>query len=708
MKLLFFYYICWELTKFVNKMKKITLILSLFFCFGGVVFAQNKSGDRVVFGKTIKPENISPSGYIKCASNEYEQYLREQNPKMETREQFENWMAQKIEEQKAMSQTGGIIYIPVVVHVIHNGDAYGVNENITDEQVQSQITVMTNDFRRKVGTPGYNTNPVGADTQIEFVLAKVDPNGNPTNGINRVNLCQDSWSTNDINSIVKPATIWDPTLYMNMWSVNFTDSTLLGYAQFPSSSGLAGLNASGGAANTDGVVANYTTFGSRLLVPSGNYAGTQYDEGRTMTHEVGHFLGLRHLWGDGDCTASDYCNDTPSCDADYYSGEGTGGCTSPTQCTEPRQTENYMDYSDDSCMNIYTADQKTRITTVMNNSPRRSTLKTSQKDVAIALFANDAEVIIENVCGAATPTCAVPNPASPAKKIMLYNRGTATMTSADISYNINGGTNYVHNWTGSLAPNKYAVITLANTSVNGTLNTSVTAVNGGADARATNNTAAKTFGSAGLAYANTTTFTFNLVGDRYGSEISWKLKNAAGTPLYSGGPYTDAGSNGTQVLVNNASWVLPASGCYYLTITDIFGDGLYDGVGQGYYTVTGGATTVVNVPDFVDLGNPDDTVITKVSYFTNNVALNNDSFSLIEDVTLYPNPSKDFFTIDVPVGVARNGKVEIYNNIGQQVFVKTVSSDNDLTINASSLSNGVYLINLNLDGATKSLRFIKE
>lgn len=279
-------------------MKKITLILSLFICFSSVVFAQNKSGDRTVFGKKVDPKNITPSGHIRCATTEYEQYLREQNPKRESVEQFENWMAQKIEEQKAIqqvaSQSGGIIYIPVVVHVIHNGDAYGTNENITDEQVQSQITVMNQDFRKMSGTPGFNSNPIGADTQIEFVLAKVDPNGNPTNGINRINLCENSWSTADIDAIVKPTTIWNATLYMNMWSVNFTDGSLLGYAQFPESS-LAGMSTAAQSASTDGVVAGYRFFGSSALTTGAFQA--PFDRGRTMTHEVGHFVGLRHIWG---------------------------------------------------------------------------------------------------------------------------------------------------------------------------------------------------------------------------------------------------------------------------------------------------------------------------------------------------------------------------------------------------------------------------
>jgi hypothetical protein len=693
-------------------MKKITLILSLFICFGSVVFAQNKVNERTVFGKKVNPENITPSGHIRCASTEYEQYLRELNPELESREQFENWISQKIKGQLnnpvVYSQGGGIVYIPVVVHVIHNGDAYGTNENITDEQVQSQITVMNQDFRRMVGTPGYNTNPVGADVQVEFVLAKVDPSGNPTNGINRVNLCQATWSTGEINSFVKPTTIWDPTLYMNMWSVDFTDNSLLGYAQFPEST-LGGMSTAAQNANSDGVVANYATFGSSALA-TGSFS-PPYDRGRTMTHEVGHFLGLRHIWGDDTAcpatnvaTDKDFVADTPAAAAPNFGcPAGTDSCPSNAGSD---MIQNYMDYTDDTCMNIFTAGQKARIITVLTNSPRRA-FAASNKDVAIPLFANDAEVIIDNVCGVVNATCATPNPTAPAKKVLLYNRGTSNLTSATLSYNMNGGTAYVHNWTGTLAPNKYAVITLANTSVIGTLNVLITAANG-TDQRATNNSASKTFGiTFSEAYANSTTFTFNLVGDSYGSETSWTLKNQAGTTLYSGGPYTDIAS-GTQVLVNNATWTLPANGCYYLTVSDSWGDGLYNGVVQGYYTVTGGATTVVNVPDFVVSGSPDNTLVSRVSYFTNNIALNSESFSLIDDVLLYPNPAKDKLTISVPKGLDVNGNYEIYNALGQKISNAKVSSENDLIINTSSYQTGMYFINLTIGEYSKTLRFIKE
>ena len=689
-------------------MKKITLVLTFLICFSTIALAQIDKKEKTVFGKKINPEFISPSGYIRCATDEYEEFLQSNNPKRTTRAQFDAMIAPYVQQYlntpSNASQSGNIIYIPVVVHVIHNGDAYGVNENITDEQVQSQITVMTQDYRRMFGTPGYNTNTVGADVQIEFVLAKVDPNGNPTNGINRVNLCKENYNVGSFTAIqaeidtnVKPQTIWDPTQYMNMWSINWDGADLLGYAQFPSN----GTST----ANTDGVVSGYTFFGSRAIYPGGNYADFTYDKGRTMTHEVGHFLGLYHTFQGGCTGAGDNCNDTPAVSVPNYGCPvGTNSCTASAGND---MIENYMDYTDDSCMNIFTANQKAIVVSVMNTFPRRSTLKTSTKDVAIPLFANDAEVKIENICVSSTASCATPNPIAPVKKVLLYNRGTANLTSATLSYNMNGGTAYSQNWTGNLAPNKYAVVPLTNTTVNGTLNVSITAANG-TDQRASNNTATKTFGAGStLSYANVTSFTFNLVGDSYGSEISWTLKNASGTTLYSGGPYTDIAS-GTQVLVNNQSWTLPANGCYFLTVNDSFGDGLYNGVVQGYYTVTAGTTTVVNVPDFVESGNPDGTVISRITYFTNNAALSNDSFSLIEDVTLYPNPSRDFFTIYVPQGIERSGKMEVYNSLGQKVVTQKISSEADLSVNVSSLSNGVYFLNLNIGEASKTLRFIKE
>ena len=297
-------------------------------------------------------------------------------------------MSGKIQELRAQraaspNNTTDVITIPVVIHIIHNGEPVGTAPNITDAQAMSQITVMNEDYRRLMGSRGYNTHPDGADVEIEFCLASVDPDGNPTNGIDRQNLGQSSWSTADINSTVKPNTIWDPTKYMNMWTVNFSDSTLLGYAQFPNNSGLSGLNANNGGANTDGVVANYNAFGSMDHDDGTFIMNATYQYGRTMTHEVGHFLGLRHTWGDnwsqGDpddasCGVDDFCNDTPNSGRPQF-GCPTGADTCPGGAVD--MIENYMDYTNDDCMNIFTQDQKDRILVVMQNSPRRVELVTS-------------------------------------------------------------------------------------------------------------------------------------------------------------------------------------------------------------------------------------------------------------------------------------------------------------------------------------------
>lgn len=659
------------------------LFLVSLFC---SVFAQkNKEYEKIVFGKTYTVEELKKtSGFIRCASTEYEAMLQQNNPRRMTDAQFEAWIAPLIANAKNnKSQNGGIITIPVVVHVIHSGQALGVSPNITDNQVKSQITVMNNDYRKMVGTAGYNTNPVGADVMIQFALAKVDPKGNPTDGIDRVNLCQSTWATSAVDSYVKPTTIWDPTKYMNMWSVSFSDPTLLGYAQFPSNSGLTGLDTIGGYADTDGVVANYATFGSSDYDDGTFDLAGPYDKGRTMTHEVGHFLGLRHIWGDSNC-GTDYCADTPVHRTD------NGGCPSHPKSnvcgTADEMFENYMDYTNDTCMNIFTINQKDRITAVMNNSPRRMELKTSVADQPIPLFANDAELKGEKSCS--QTSCGTVSNVT--VQYMLYNRGTSALTSAVISYSTNGGASQTVNWTGNLAQNKYAMISIPAGASQGSIAAQIISVNGGTDQRAGNNSSTVIIGNS--VPVTNTTFTFELQIDRWGSEVAWNIKNSAGATLYSEGPYTDTYPNFPNLITK--TWNLPVNDCYTFTITDVENDGIYE-EGGSYRILNAAGTVIAAGNDYSSSQQRIFKVIPALVLATGEVKTK-DTFGL------YPNPASDILNI---TKVSNKAKFEIYNAVGQ--LVKAGNIDNN-QVRVAELVKGTYIITIKDNNISESIKFIKK
>ena len=653
--------------------------------------------------KKVKTENINPeTGHIRCASTEYEEFLQANDPKRKTDAEFEAWLKPLLEQHRALQLSGSVsddvIIIPVVVHVIHNGQAIGVAPNITDAQVMSQITVMNNDFRRLAGTAGFNTNAVGADTMIQFALAQQDPNGNPTNGINRVNLCQPSWSTTAIDNTVKPTTQWNPNLYLNMWSVKFSDNGLLGYAQFPNGSGLGGLNPSGGAANADGVVANYSTFGSIDYNDGTFILGAPYNRGRTMTHEVGHWIGLRHIWGDGGCSADDFCADTPAAgDANYGCATGTDSCPAPGL----DMVANYMDYSDDLCMNVFTQNQKERIIVIMNNAARRITLKTSTKDQPMTLFANDAELVFEPNCSAsvAASTCATQPATAAVQTMTIYNRGTSPLTSASIQYSINSGATQVYNWTGNLAAHKSATfeVVLVGSS-SGTLVATIINANGTTDQRASNNSATSTVSVVtGPPNFATNDVTFRLQKDNYGSETSWNLKNSAGTVLYSGGNYTNQTFGGAPVIQN---WSLPSNDCYIFTINDAYGDGICCSYGQGSYSIKSadGGTTIISGAQFSS---------SESKSFTINL-LATENFTSSKNIFLYPNPTKDIINISIGNDLGLPESYLITNYLGQTIAKKLISTESDLSINVSSLTTGVYFVSVTKNEEKKVMRFIKE
>lgn len=303
---------------------------------------------------------------VRCYTTEMQENLRNQGQWPETDAQFERWLAEKMQHTDLSTENPRVL--PVVFHIIYQQE----NNiwNISNAQVMSQLQVLNEDFLRlnpdTVNTPAA-FQPSAVNTGISFCLAQRDPQGNPTTGIIRHQFASTtSWSTGTFNSTVKPATIWDPTRYFNIWIANLSGG-VLGYAQFPTGSGLPGLSGSG-SANTDGIVLLYSSVGRP---PFNNFGGV-YNRGRTATHEVGHYLGLRHIWGDGGCSVDDFCGDTPASDAANF------GCpVTHVSCGSVDMVQNYMDYTDDACMNLFTAEQTVRMITVLQNSPRRASLLTA-------------------------------------------------------------------------------------------------------------------------------------------------------------------------------------------------------------------------------------------------------------------------------------------------------------------------------------------
>ena len=310
----------------------------------------------------------------RCGTVLYSKHLHPEYTKHRLR--FEKWMNEKQRLRRSDARarkTSSHYQIPVVVHIIHNGEPIGTGTNITDAQVLSQLRVLNEDFNRRnadtTNTPPL-FKPVAGRLNIEFVLAKQDPDGSPTTGIVRVDGDRSSWTMND-NYKLKSLSYWPAEEYLNIWVANMSGGHA-GYAQFPESD-LPGMENASMNRLTDGIVIWHKAFGSEDDGPF--ILDRVFNKGRTTTHEVGHFFGLNHIWGDEDaCTGTDYVSDTPN------QGPSTDGCpTHPKSdnCSSIIMFQNFMDYTNDACMNLFTEGQVSRMKVVLENSPRRNSLLSS-------------------------------------------------------------------------------------------------------------------------------------------------------------------------------------------------------------------------------------------------------------------------------------------------------------------------------------------
>lgn len=279
-----------------------------------------------------------------CQSFEYEQAALQLDPVLKVKQQeLEQFIQRQLKSNHTLEQArfNGYpkIIIPVVVHIVYNQQA----ENISDEQVYNQIAVLNNCFRRM--SADTNKTParflgLAADCEIEFQLAVSDSKKRATTGIIRKYSPVTQWNADDNVKYSSMAgdDAWDASSYLNIWVCNLRRSA--GYGSFP-----------GGPAEKDGLVINYNCFGFTT--------NTGFDLGKTVVHEVGHWLGLRHIWGDSFC-GDDWVDDTPK-QSSFNGGCPTGIKITCANAPDGDMYMNYMDLTSDACTNLFTNGQKARM-----------------------------------------------------------------------------------------------------------------------------------------------------------------------------------------------------------------------------------------------------------------------------------------------------------------------------------------------------------
>lgn len=418
---------------------------------------------------TLKAQQSSVKG--RCATMQLLESTLATDPLLKARfnnskSQLQQAVTQRLAQPSARI-AAATIYIPIVFHIVLTDPTI-----VTDAQIQAQLDTLNKDF---AGLNADSVNipsafkPLFGKSIIQFKLAQRTPNDQPTNGIVRKVTSRTSFSiTNDgvkYNS-AGGDNAWDPSRYLNVWICRIAGG-ILGYATFPG----------GGAQSAQGVV---------ILNSSLPGGGAPYDQGRTLTHETGHYFFLYHIWGDddGDCSGSDGVNDTPD------QGDATFGCPGAAVITDNCTStapgilhEDYMDYVDDACMFMFTNEQVERMETAL--SINRSSLLTSNGAEPVALKTLD--VALSSSADMPTRVC----DAFVSPVVLLRNKGAATITSANIITSIDGAAVATTRWNGTVL-SQANVQAYANpvmlSAGRHTVTVTVADPNGGADMDNSNNT----------------------------------------------------------------------------------------------------------------------------------------------------------------------------------------------------------------------------
>jgi PKD repeat protein len=677
-------------------MKKIILPIFLSLLFISNSFAQK-------FNKCITHEM-----YLEQIKNDPLFLVNQQNLEIETHEFTSN--------QNQNRSAAAIRIIPVVFHVVHE---YG-NESISKAQILDQLRTLNEDFRRlnpdTVNTP-QPFKSISGDTEIEFRLATLDPNGNCTDGINRIYSPLTNNARDNIKALV---TAWPRNKYLNVWIVKSIENssgsagTVLGYAQFP-----------GGSASTDGIVLRSDRTGS---------IGTSND-GRTMTHEIGHWLNLRHIWGDDQC-GNDLVSDTP------VHFEDNSGCPSfphLSDCSGANANgdmfTNYMDYSNGTCMNQFSIGQGNRMNAALSSSTSgRNNLPSS----ANLISTGTTTVVTPNCAPVADFTPFLPTLICPGTSV-TFNDETYRAVPTSYSWSFPGGTpststevnpvvvyntpgTYqasltVSNAAGSSSFSRQSLIIVApeNAQENDTLtqgfeiqdipNDKWLVVNRTAGSKTFVRTSTSKFAGAFSAFIDnfnnregdideliSPTFDFTNIDSL---SITYKYAYAQRTT-------SAASSNRLQVFLSidcGKTWSLRSN---------VFGANLATIAAQNtaFFPTQIAQWENVVIPNIGGFANGTSVRIKFVftsgdgnNFFIDNIQIKGNSTTSINEVNLesnfsiQPNPNNGLFNLTSKDFNGKVNEVSIYSLIGKEIYRNNfVNSNNKLDVDISNFSNGVYFM----------------
>ncbi|MCC6370270.1 MAG: T9SS type A sorting domain-containing protein [Bacteroidia bacterium] len=587
-----------------------------------------------------------------------------------------NAVVKEMKDNQAAGRQVNVAYtIPVIIHVIHGGQAVGTYPNLAAGQLISQIQTLNNDF---AGTgynawnypanaytawataqnlPAGNRDALGrvkiGDCGVQFCLATKDTLGNTLAepGIDRISYVAKGWTNpasfnsitsfrNFVDGTIKPNTVWNVKRYLNIWITdeNISVMGLLGYATFPQLTSLTGIPTNGlGTATTDGYWCYSKAFGSKTYYPAGTYYSGN-DRGRVSTHEIGHWLGLRHIWGDGNCV-TDYCNDTPPAaasnfgTANYPFHSGTCAGNSPNG----EMYMNFMDYTDDPVKYMFSTDQATRVQAAMASGVYRKFLGTHNLCQVAAVAPTASFGIATTACANAVVTLSNMTDGIPVPTYTWSANGPGT-----VNFNPNANTAYNATFP---TPGTY---TISLSVSNGSLSSITKVITIGASPSLT-----------------------------------------LSTPRYT--VCTDEDVELTASGGNSFAWQ-PGS--------QLGASVLYSGMSSQVYTCVATGAGNCKTTSTISVEVQDCNGLTKI---TGTQTLFN----------VYPNPANDklFVQLNESAGTLQQAKLEVMDALGKVIIAQNISgknSDSPIEITISELNKGIYLIRFTANGKNQTMRMIKN